>query len=270
MIVKMSRVTFLLFDAYGTLVELDNFYERLQRSFAQNAAFEIPLDAMRRAAHREMRHYIKHSLRANRRDECELLRTECAQVLADALREENLQYDFSPAISYRVLDASIVFRAYQETRETLLQLLERGFSMGVLSNWDGRLPQVLRDLELDGFFDFVVSSAQVGYEKPDARFFEFGLQKIRISHPQIETENCIYIGDHWGKDVVPSRLMGMQAIWVVRNQRDFTSGETATNDENVPQVSNLRDLIPLLDFSTTDKSAQRAPDEHRFELRIQN
>ena len=171
-------MTFLLLDAFGTLVHLDDFYGRLQRGFCQEAQIAIPLDAVQRAAHAEMRHYIKHSLRAHQNEARDVLRHECAQVLADALRKEDASWNFSHQIAYRVLESSIVFRAYEETREVLQQLQERQIPMGVLSNWDGALPQVLRNLGLDNFFEFIISSAQIGHEKPDARIFEFGLQKI--------------------------------------------------------------------------------------------
>ncbi len=249
MIVKMSAVTFLLFDAFGTLVELDDFYGRLQRGFAQQGK-TIPLPAIRRAAHREMRYYMKHSLRAHQFGAWEDLRHECAQILADALREENLQWDFSPQTSYRVLDDAIVFRAFPETREVLEELQTRGIPMGVLSNWDYQLPQVLRSLGLDNFFEFIVSSAQAGYEKPDARFFEFGLNKIRTLHPTIAPCECFYIGDHWEKDVRPAHAAGFQPLWIVRHERDIASGETG-DAHDVTQLSSLHEVLHVLDIATT-------------------
>lgn len=241
-------MTFLLFDAFGTLVHLDDFYGRLQRGFLAETQTAIPFESARRAAHCEMRHYIKHSLRAQQNDERDILRHQCAQILADALREENANWDFSHENAYRVLDSSIVFRAYDETREVLQQLADLKIPLGVLSNWDGALTQVLRDLQLDGFFEFVVSSAQIGHEKPDLQFFNFGLEKIRALHPQIETQSCIYIGDHWEKDIVPARASGMQALWIVRDKRDFTSGETVET-QAATRLSSLHDIFRVLDIN---------------------
>lgn len=254
----------MLFDAFGTLVELDDFYGRLQRGFAPQ--YEIPLDAMRRAAHCEMRHYMKHSLRAQQADQCEKLRHQCAQVLADALRAENPNWDFAPEFSYRVLDASIVFRAFPETREVLQQLKERQFPLAVLSNWDGRLSQVLASLGLSEFFEFIASSAHAGYEKPDARFFDFGLAKILAIHPQIAPDDCFYIGDHWQKDVIPSRAAGMRALWLRRNERDFTSGEHPDRCDEVPVLHSLHDLLSLR--LTTEISENHEKKCERGALRV--
>lgn len=242
----MCAVTFLLFDAFGTLVELDDFYGRLQRGFEEQTQTLIPLPAVRRAAHCEMRHYMVNSLRAHQNDKWDLLRHECAQILADALREENAYWHFSSEVAYRVLDSSIVFRAFPETRAVLETLQERGIPMGVLSNWDFQLPQVLQSLGLDHFFEFVLSSAQAGSEKPDARFFACGLQHIRALHPTIAPRDCFYIGDHFEKDVRPSRAFGFRPLWIVRDQRDFTSGET--NDaHDVTPLSSLHDIVRVLD-----------------------
>jgi len=239
-------VIFLLFDAFGTLVELNDFYGRLQRGFAQQTPIDIPLPSMRRAAHREMRHYMTNSLRAHQTDEWETLRRECAQILGDALREENADWDFSPETAYRVLDAAIVFRTFPETRGVLETLQARGIPMGVLSNWDFQLPQVLRTLGLGGFFEFILSSAQAGFEKPDARFFASGLQHIRASHPNISAGDCFYIGDHLEKDVLPSRAFGFRPLWIVRHERDIASGETP-DARDVPRLSSLRDILRVLD-----------------------
>ena len=237
---------FLLFDAFGTLVELDDFYGRLQRGFAEHSQISIPLPAIRRAAHREMRHYMANSLRAHQTDEWELLRHECAQILADALREEDAAWDFSPQTAYRVLDSAIVFRAFPETRAVLETLQARGIPMGVLSNWDFQLPQVLQALGLDGFFEFVLSSAQAGFEKPDAQFFNCGLQRIRALHPTLSAEDCFYIGDHLEKDVIPARAFGFRPLWIVRRERDIASGEAHCAHDVTP-FSSLHDIVRVLD-----------------------
>ena len=110
---------YILFDAYGTLVELDDFYGRLQRGFLQHN-IEYSMSAIQSAARREMRHYIDNAKTARDLASHETLRLECAQILADALNENNTHVSHETA--YRVLDAAIVFAPYEETREVLSQL----------------------------------------------------------------------------------------------------------------------------------------------------
>ncbi|HEX8832679.1 MAG TPA: HAD family hydrolase, partial [Abditibacteriaceae bacterium] len=186
-------MSFLLFDAYGTLAELDDFYNRLQRGFAARG-FDFPMDVVTHAAHREMRYYIQHSLRAHQNDEYVTLRAECAGIIADTIREHGHELPLSTDDVIEVLSDAIVFHLFPETRETLQALHERGVRMGVLSNWDYQLSGILEDLGIAHFFDFVLSSAGVGYEKPAPEFFALGLEEIRKVQPNIALSDCYYIG----------------------------------------------------------------------------
>lgn len=214
----------LIFDAYGTLVELDDFYLRLQRGFRSHGC-DLPLGIVTRAAHREMKHYISNSLRAHQENDWLALRRECASILADSIREQQPDFNLSHEIVLSILGDAIVFRAFPETRAVLESLRTRGYQMGVMSNWDYQLPDVLRSLELDEFFDFILSSAQIGHEKPAPRFFERALQEARRMSTHVAARDVIYIGDHYQKDVVPSKQIGITPLWIVRDERDLVSGE---------------------------------------------
>ena len=253
----MQRV-YILFDAYGTLVELDDFYGRLQRGFLQHN-IEYSMSAIKTAAHREMRHYIDNAKTARDFDSHETLRLECAQILADALNENGANQNganenganenaakLSYEIAYRVLNTSIVFAPYVEAHEVLSQLKSRGVRMSVASNWDYSLPQVLRDLDLTRYFEFVQTSAQISAEKPDAQFFQNALREIQKLHPEITPHEVVYVGDHYEKDVLAPQSLGIGARWIVRDARDIASGETHFAD-GVKPLRSLRDLLAIVD-----------------------
>lgn len=242
---------FLIFDAYGTLAELDDFYGRLQRGFAQRGV-DLPLDVVTRAAHREMRHYIKHAVRARDEASWRGLRDECAQIIGDAVREQDYAVPLEPHQVLDVLSEAIVFQVFSETRTVLEQLQSRGVPMGVLSNWDYQLPQIFNDLGLGQFFHFILSSATFGEEKPSPRFFAHGLEEARRVVPQLAPRDCCYIGDHYEKDVIPSRAAGMTPLWLVRDSRDLASGETHSASEQVIHLSTLRDILRVLDERELD------------------
>ena len=58
------------------------------------------------------------------------------------------------------------WRVYPEVEEALESLRARGVRLGVISNWDSRLPALLSTLGLREPFDVLVYSAAAGYEKP--------------------------------------------------------------------------------------------------------
>src|SRR5687767_5797448 len=105
---------FLLFDAYGTLVELDDFYVRLQYGFTQHG-LNLPMEVVTRAAHQEMKHYIRHSVQARDHESWLTVRRACAQILADAVRQQGYNVALAPDAVLQVLGDAIVFRTFPET-----------------------------------------------------------------------------------------------------------------------------------------------------------
>jgi HAD superfamily hydrolase (TIGR01549 family) len=240
------KTPFLIFDAYGTLVELDDFYGRLRSNFAR-AGWHFSPEEITRAAHREMRFYIDRSMLARDHASWLALRRECAQVLAEALREKKSDFSLSVEQCTQVLADSIHFRVFPEARRVLEELHARGVSMGVLSNWDYELPRILESVGLKKYFAFVLSSAEVGQAKPSPAVFDRAWQLARKVRPQLEARECIYIGDHYEKDVLPAKKAGWTPLWLVRDKRDLTSGEDV-GDKTVTRLPSLSSILSLLRF----------------------
>src|SRR5262249_6594827 len=59
------------------------------------------------------------------------------------------------------------WRVYDDVEPALTALKQRGIQLGVISNFDSRLYDVLRACALDRFFDSVNISTRVGAAKPD-------------------------------------------------------------------------------------------------------
>lgn len=233
---------FLVFDAYGTLLELDNFYHHLQNGFAAQG-IELPLDAVIRAAHREMYHYIAQAGRAVDESSWHALRRECAAILANAIREQGYWPTLDDAATLQILSEAIVFEPFAETAAVLKKLGARGVKMAVASNWDYQLPLVLAQHGLETYFEYTLTSAAAGCEKPAPKFFRIALDKALNAGG--EPGHIYYIGDHYEKDVVASREAGFQPLWLVRDQRDIASGETHDTESLVTRLRTLTDLLKL-------------------------
>jgi HAD superfamily hydrolase (TIGR01662 family) len=59
----------------------------------------------------------------------------------------------------------------------------------------------------DSYFSFIFCSRDIGFEKPDPRFFRYIIEEF-ITDPV----NCIMIGDNYEKDIVGSKTVGMKTI----------------------------------------------------------
>lgn len=66
----------------------------------------------------------------------------------------------------------------------------------------------LESLGLSGFFDGVFVSDEIGYAKPDVRFFEFVLAAAGT-----KKEECLVIGDSLTSDIKGANASGIESIW---------------------------------------------------------
>jgi putative hydrolase of the HAD superfamily len=124
------------------------------------------------------------------------------------------------------------WRIFPETREVLGELRGRGLRLGIISNWDSRLPKLLASLELDGHFEVVVFSASAGYEKPHPAIFETALAAAGV-----EASRALHIGDRLDEDYAGAKAAGLRALLLSRSRPE------PSFLEEVSRWGDARDLI---------------------------
>ena len=74
---------------------------------------------------------------------------------------------------YDVFRSKESWRVFEDVTESGLldQLKNNGTVLGVVSNWDSRLPEILKNTGLASYFNFILASTVVGSAKPDRRYF---------------------------------------------------------------------------------------------------
>lgn len=93
--------------------------------------------------------------------------------------------------------------------ETLSALKSMGLRLGVGTNMTAdRQIEKLRRLELLPLVDFLVSSEELGVEKPDPRLFALCAEKAGAA-----PADCAFVGDSLQKDALAARAAGMLGIW---------------------------------------------------------
>jgi putative hydrolase of the HAD superfamily len=123
------------------------------------------------------------------------------EVEVDGIFEELWEYFARPE----------AWRVYGDVRPCLDALDGRGVRLGLISNWDVRLPRVLRGLGLWERFEVRVISFEVGAEKPDGRIFREALRRAHL-----EPEQALHVGDSREGDLLGARRAGMEALWLRR------------------------------------------------------
>ncbi len=199
----------MLFDALGTLIELEDPWNALAREMAVRGA-PLSLDDARRALTAEMAYYRAHHHEAVDERSLESLRDRCAVVLRDALPPpaSNL-----PLTQVRAaLLSGLRFRAFADAAPTLGALRAAGHALAIVSNWDVSLHGVLEATGLAGLVDVVVTSAQEGVGKPDPAIFRIALERLG----GLAAVEAAHVGDDLESDVRGARAAGIAAILIDR------------------------------------------------------
>jgi putative hydrolase of the HAD superfamily len=103
------------------------------------------------------------------------------------------------------------WRVYDDVEPALAALKRCGVRLGVISNFDSRLYDVLRVCKLDGYFDSIHISTRVGAAKPNPAIFQAAL-----SHHGIEPRQAWHVGDSLREDVEGALAAGLKAFLMDR------------------------------------------------------
>lgn len=106
------------------------------------------------------------------------------------------------------------WRLYEDVPEVLDLLKSTGVKLAIISNWDSRLPALCDELGISRYFDAVVVSALVGYEKPHPEIFRIALNQTGLTPAE-----TLYVGDDPFLDYQGARKAGMSSLHLDRVAR---------------------------------------------------
>ena len=89
---------------------------------------------------------------------------------------------------------------------------EAHFKLGVISNFDSRLDVLMRNMKINHYFDFVLSSYEAGAEKPDSDIFKRAMQISELK--DLKPSECLHIGDTPVTDYFGAKKAGWYSILI--------------------------------------------------------
>lgn len=104
----------------------------------------------------------------------------------------------------------------------LTELKRKNIPLGLISNVTGPaeiFDMDLRDKGLTSFFDVIVWSSAVNYRKPNARIFQFALDKLNLK----PGKHIVMVGDNEQADIVGGKAMGFTTIKVIKSGEKIDS-----------------------------------------------
>lgn len=225
----LAHLDAVLFDAGGTLVELD--YAFITARAAEHGVSLRP-EALRRGEAVSRRQIDRGARKAGRvvgtdaarrfRYFASLLEAtgvpaKRAERICDALEDDHARDSL-----WRV--------AIEGAVETLEALRARGLETAVVSNADGRVASILENAGLAAHLTLIVDSHLEGVEKPDPAIFRLALSRLGI-----DAGRAAYVGDIYSIDALGARAAGLTPVLL-----DLTGGYA---DVDCATIASLRELL---------------------------
>jgi len=103
----------------------------------------------------------------------------------------------------------IQWEIFDDAIETLETSSGKGFRHYIVSNYDPGLADFIEQIGLSKYFEKIYSSAHIGYEKPNPKFFEYVLDDAKL-----DPSGAIMIGDNYQADIMGAKEIGIKGILV--------------------------------------------------------
>jgi HAD superfamily hydrolase (TIGR01549 family) len=201
---SLPRPALLLLDAGNTLVYLD--HDTLAE-IAASAGFEVTTERLRQGEAVAKRRYEEIMARGVSH---ELGWDLYMQVVYESAGLTPEQSQRSTVLAREEHDR---FNLWRKVPAGLIDALGRarmaGLRLGVVSNSEGKLAELLVRVGLMELLELVIDSGLEGVRKPDPEIFRRALGRLGVPASQ-----ALYAGDIPNVDVVGARAAGMEAVLI--------------------------------------------------------
>lgn len=134
-----------------------------------------------------------------------------------------------------------LLRPFPKTNSVLLNL-SKEYRLGVISNGKTiKQWEKLVRLNLQHYFDEIVTSEEVGYEKPSREIFDEALKRM-----DCKAEDSIMVGDKFDTDIIGALEVGMSAILVNSELKKEEAELLKKGNYEIKVIENIKDLPKVL------------------------
>jgi HAD superfamily hydrolase (TIGR01549 family) len=199
--IRSREFPVILFDAGGTLFHPNPSFEKVYEESLTALGVKVNDQELDRAILKVVRKFNEVSESDENFELKPKLWTE-SLLQALGVDSKDILKSLQSAIS-----SQIKMVIAHSTVDTLLALKDRGYRLGIVSNWSGVLSDVLRDQDLLPFFESVITPLDAGVAKPHQKMFEAALEDL-----DVEASKVICVGESYAADIVGARRLGIQSI----------------------------------------------------------
>jgi putative hydrolase of the HAD superfamily len=202
------------FDLYNTLVSYDPPREEIQARVLKDFGIEVSPETLLRpitiADDFIYQEHARYPLSKRSKEETMALYTQYHGII---LREAGLDesQELIAGILKKWMHFDLKMVLFDDVIPALTHLRELGLILGLISNVDRDIAPLYQELGLSAWLQVVVTSQEVGFNKPQPEIFQEALKKAGV-----KPSEAIYVGDQHQIDVVGANGAGMRGILLDR------------------------------------------------------
>jgi putative hydrolase of the HAD superfamily len=225
-----SPIKAIFFDAVGTLFDVKGSVGEVYSTYAQKYGFDATeqtqraLNAAFKQTMKEMPLPVFSVDRSEKLKQCE--RLWWFDVVHAVFYRVGMFEEFDDFFEevFEAFGQATHWELYPESLEVLSQLKQKGFELGIISNFDSRFFQVSRALKLNEFFDSVTISSLAQAVKPASKIFAHALDQHMVF-----PHEALHVGDHYNEDYEGAQKAGLHAVLIDRSANTPPNNHTVTN-----------------------------------------
>ena len=220
----MKNIKAIIFDAYGTLFDVNSAAERCKEKIGDK--WESFANYWRTT---QLEYTWLRSLMNRHKD--------FWQITEDSLDKSMIFFNIDQSMRNELLDLYKILSTFPEVKEVLAKLKERKIKLAILSNGTpSLLNELVKSNNLNNIFDDIFSIEEVGIYKPDSKVYNIPIKKYQIK----QNEVAFLSANTW--DVSGGGNYGYNSIWVNRNNNIFDKLDYKPKK----QIKNLKEILDLI------------------------
>ena len=212
----MIRAVF--FDWFNTLARYDPPREELQSQLLQEFGINVPPQKIIAGLLLADKNYLEENavfpVRQRSPEEQAKIYTRYQQII---LTEAGVNISNKPDLFEKIIKKAqqlykgISFVLFDDVLPTLKTLREKSLTLGLLTNLDRDMKPICRELGLEPYINFIVTSGEVGADKPKPPIFLAALQRA-----DVDASEAVHVGDQHKMDVIGAMGVGITPILIDR------------------------------------------------------
>jgi putative hydrolase of the HAD superfamily len=212
-----SRAAYKVFRRFYKYVDFRSFYDAFMESY-------VELNRIKDEEHRELHNRERFKLMLSKMD-----------IPIDPWSDELIE----DMVSVHMDGIANAMEFPEENRETLDIIREKNARLAIISNFDHAPTAygLLDKFDIKSYFERILISVEIGWRKPRADIFLEAFDLLRIN-PQ----DAIFVGDSYEADVIGSKGVGMNVIWINKNDEPIKD-EGLKPDYVVSSFSEIKKYI---------------------------